>query len=748
MSNGEFNLITTLETLNQIGARINRLGMGQDLSATLKLIAEGAVQAVAAGVGASEPAPDASTVIWIYNQTREAFESDARVSAGEPEGTSTEDYPRPDGLGMTAVLRQQRVLSYQETGFSVHPAKQAAGARSLAAYPLIANEETVGVLYVYRCDDQQFNEIELLTLENFVNLAAIAIHHGRKMGGLNRALARKVSELEKLNRASSLISSRTNLNETLQEILTMGLDMTAAQYGSFELYDKKRGLLRIRALAGRKEITAEGPPLPVNEKSVIGWVAANRQSLLIADLHDSDWREIYHPLPVDREMRSELAVPLIGAGEGLEGVLNIESPVPNAFTEEDRLLLEALATQAVIALQEIRLLDALQEITEVLLTAQGDDLFKLIIERACQLINVSDGFLWTISDTNTLVLRQTTANRRMGDEIPLDHSLTGQAIGLRQPITIENVQHHPDFLNRDLAAEQGWISAIIIPLMIPDGGGRAVGSLSLYSDYLRDFSDWDKKLLTCLANHAAVVIHDAEQLARLKEAQERQAIAETFAAVGDIAANLLHQLNNKVGAISARVQGIEDKCSEALDASPYLAHSLQDIDRSAQQAMAIVRDWLVHLRPVKRQPVNVAACLNRAIRQIAPPATVKIFQTGLTDLPQAMASEPQLELVFHNLIDNALKAMADEGELHLTGDWQENQIRVTVADTGPGISPDVEPHIFEFSLLATASKGEKARRLGFGLWWVKTFIDRFGGQLLVQNEPGRGAAFTICLPAK
>ncbi len=745
---GASKLIKTLVALNEIGAQVNRLGVGHDLPATLQLIVENAVQAVAAGADLAPPAPNASAVIWVYDEARRAFDPESRVSAGEPAGASSDDFPRPDGLGAQAIRRRRRLLSYDERGRSIHPAKRAAGARSLACYPLIVGDEIVGVLYVYRCDESRFSEVELLLLDNFVNLAALAIHHGRQVGGMTRALARKVGELEKLGRASRLVSSRSNFDETLQEILAIGLDMTAAQYGSFELYDRKNKELTIRAIAGRTEGVAAGPPLPVNEQSVVGWVASRRESLVIADLQEPPWCHIYQPLPVDLPMRSELAVPLIGAGGGLEGVLNIESPQPNAFSEEDQRLLETLATQMVIALQEIRLLDALQEIVGVLLTTELDALLKLIIDRACVLINVPIGSIWTIYDTNTLILRQSTEGYHRGDLLALERSFTGRAIRLRQPITIDDVREHPDFQYRTLAIEQGWVSAIIVPLLIPDGSGRAVGSFSLYTTELRDFSDWDKKLLTCLANHAAVAIQDAEQLAQLKQARERQATAETFAAVGDVTANLLHQLNNKVGTIPARVQGIEDKCGEVLAASAYLASNLHEIEASARQAMNIVRESMAHLRPFERQPVNILRCLERALARAAPGPAFKVWQTGLDGLPPAVASEQQLEMVFYNLIDNALIAMGDGGELRLSGVWQDNEVGVTVADTGPGILPEIQPHIFEFSSTELASTEEQTRRLGFGLWWVKTFVDRFGGRLLVESEPGQGSTFTVWLPAE
>jgi len=487
------------------------------------------VRAVAVGADCATPPSNASAIIWVYDEARQEFDLDLRVSAGEPDGTSTDDFPRADGLGMRALHQRCRMLSYDED-IDIHPAKKTVGAHSLVCYPLIVSNEVVGLLYVYRCDECLFSEVELLLLDNLVNLAAMAIHHGRKVGGMAQALARKVKELERLRWASQLISSRTNLQEMFQEILDIGLDVTAAQYGSFELYDKTRGVLFITALAGLKEVP-DAEVLPVNEESVVGWVAANGQSLLISDLQDSRWRKIYHPLPTDREMRSELAVPLIGAGRRLEGVLNIESPHPNAFTDDDRHLLEVLASQAVVALQEIRLLDAMQEIAEVLLTADEGELLKLIVDRACDLINASVGSIWTTFDAQTLVLHPSTSHgKQRATQLPLDDSFTGQAIRLRRPITIDDVRTHPDFKNKKLAIEEGWVSAIVVPLITPGEPGRALGSFSLYASHLRDFSDWDKKLLTVLANHAAIAIQNAQDVAQLKQAynlseREREVLA-------------------------------------------------------------------------------------------------------------------------------------------------------------------------------------------------------------------------------
>ncbi len=713
------DLLTTLTTLAGISAGIGQLGAGRDLPATLTLITEGAAQAVGQGAAA----------LWLFDAARQTFEPDWAAAAGHP------DFSRLAGWGWQALHQRQRVLAPPAEPFPM-----------LACVPLLAGAEAVGVLGVSRGagDYRPLAEAELLFVDNLAHLAALAIQLDRKAGGLSQPLSRKVWQMEKLNRAAHLINSRPSFDETLHEILAIGLDITAAQYGSFELYDRKRKLLMSKALAGSLENPATEPVLGLNERSVVGWVAVNRQSLRLDDVRQPPWAEIYRPLPVGQEMRSELAVPIIGGGGGLEGIINIESPQPHAFTADDQQLLESLAAQAAIAIQEIRLLDAMQEIVRVLLTAADTELFGLIIDRACDLINGVDGSIWIVSAPDALVLRQSTDTRRVGEVLSLHTSLTGRAVRLRQPVVIDDIRHYPTFTHPEVARERGWISAIVVPLLAADDTAHPVGSFSLYTTDLRDFSDWDKKLLTCLANHAAVAIRDAEQLRQLKQAQERQATAETIAAVGDVAANLLHQLNNKFGAISVRVQGIEDKCADMLAENPYLDKNIREIAHSARQAMKIVRDSMAPLQPLQARPVNLADCLEQACLRAALPPGVQVTLSGLKRLPRVLAGEKQLEMVFFNLIDNANRAMAGQGQLTLTGLVRADFAGITVGDSGPGIDPEKQATLFDFT--PAAERQQQAGRLSFGLWWVKTFVDRFGGYLELDSQPGQGCRFTVWLP--
>jgi signal transduction histidine kinase len=231
----------------------------------------------------------------------------------------------------------------------------------------------------------------------------------------------------------------------------------------------------------------------------------------------------------------------------------------------------------------------------------------------------------------------------------------------------------------------------------------------------------------------------------LQAAQEQRAIAETFAAVGDIAANLLHQLNNQLGTIPVRVQGIQDKCRDALEEDTYLASNLAEIERSASQAMATLRANLAHLHPISLTQVRVLECVQEALAVLPPEVSVRL--DGLDTLPPAWASRRGLTMIFTNLLENATEAMEGRGTIVISGALDhDNRIIIAVRDDGPGIPPEWHERIFELEFSRKPLQEKRAGRLGFGLWWVKTWVQRLGGSVSVESDGCHGATFYLTLP--
>ena len=109
-----------------------------------------------------------------------------------------------------------------------------------------------------------------------------------------------------------------------------------------------------------------------------------------------------------------------------------------------------------------------------------------------------------------------------------------------------------------------------------------------------------------------------------------------------------------------------------------------------------------------------------------------------------------MRLVFFNLIDNAIDALGERpGHIEVGGrvindliDQTQRWLEITVRDDGPGVDPALLDKVFEPAFSTKAS----AKKLGFGLWWTRSLIQRFGGRISIENNPDRGCTFIIHLP--
>jgi GAF domain-containing protein len=614
---------------------------------------------------------------------------------------------------MRTIQRRHRSLSYEEPDLDVHPYHAALGVKAVACFPLIVAEQVVGILYIYLHEERQFTQLEDLMLNNFVNQAAMAIYHARRLDSVKHDLIRKDEELNQLRRAGLVISSRLRLEETLDSILQLALEITNAQYGIFRLLDKNGEYLVTSAVHG---IHMERPlveKLPLNGNSIMALVARERQPLLISDLRQEPWAKIYYPLDSRLEMRSELAVPLINASGRLEGVLNLESPELSGFTEDDNHMLQSLATYAITAIQEVRLLDALQEAAQLLISQPTQKVLDRLCGMANNLLNTSSSAIWLKNEVDALELTSSEGAVPDAEKI---------------------FQHKEDS------------SMLLIPLP----GGDEHKELGMFGVFSTDpgegrsaKSEWDKKVLACLANYAALAVQNESHQQALRASQEKHWTAETFAAVGDISANLLHNMNNKVGTIPVRIQAIQDKYEPLLEAESYLANNLKEIERSAADAMQIVQENLSHLRPIRMEKVQIAARLAEALRIIQLPNGISIQARGLEELPNVIAGGQSLTFVFRNLIENAISAMNGNGSIVIEGAQLPEWVEVTVSDSGPGIAPEFHNQIFELNFSRTTSQPGK---LGFGLWWVKTLMTRLGGSVTVESDGTHGTTFRLRLP--
>ncbi len=727
-----------LSRLNQIGSAINVGASGglDNLQETLSLIVDSTTEVV----------PGSSAIIYTYDAKRGAFNLDSRVSSELVNNPDLNDSPRPNGIGTHAVAIKKRVLSYEQDDLDIHPAKVAAGARAMVCYPLIIAGEILGVLYLYLHERDTFSDLELLMLDNIVNLTAMTLASAQRFTDAQLDQVRKEKELRRLHRAGMLISSHTRLQDTLDSILSMALEVTDAKYGIFRLVDKDGTCLNTHAFAGELQVKPATESLPIDEGSVMGTVALKRAPLIISDLREKPWSRLYYPLDHELVMRSEVAVPLIGASERLEGVLNLESPQLNAFSKQDLYILQILATHAVAAIQEVRLLDALQEISTYILTQPLHSVHQNLVEQACDLLNVPLSVLW-LREADLLRIQAASQPKLEGRQINLQDSQIGRATLSGEAMTSPELNLG---LPLDLYNPADYGSSLIVPLFAPEEpeSNNPVGAFSIHcaADHKRNFeqSEWDKNVLSILGYYATLAIQNAAHQEAARFAQEQRTVIEAFAAIGDIASNLMHQLNNKIGAIPVRIEGILDKCAPSLAADSYLRQNLTEIDKSAATAIEILKENLFYLRPIRFSAVEIERAIDTALTTTRLPESIKIVRQDLHSLPPVHTCPKRLPLVFINLFDNAARAMQGKGEIHIRGVAKGDRVQVFVRDTGPGIPPELHERIFELNYSGQSS--ESHENLGFGLWWVKTLMTRFGGFITVDSDGQTGTTFTLELP--
>jgi len=223
---------------------------------------------------------------------------------------------------------------------------------------------------------------------------------------------------------------------------------------------------------------------------------------------------------------------------------------------------------------------------------------------------------------------------------------------------------------------------------------------------------------------------------------------ERLAAAGQTAAQFAHEVGTPLNLISCHVELLRDGLPES-------AQSRADIiSEQIERISAIVRRMLDRTRAERAEPVpvNLNALVERICDATAPTLEARRVKLKTSFDPDALliAGEPdRLQQVFINLINNALDAMPEGGELSVTtsaepaaGDGHQPQVIVIIADTGCGMSEETRARIFD-PLFTTKEEGKGT---GLGLAVVSQVIETHGGRIEVESAPGQGSRFRLSFP--
>lgn len=279
--------------------------------------------------------------------------------------------------------------------------------------------------------------------------------------------------------------------------------------------------------------------------------------------------------------------------------------------------------------------------------------------------------------------------------------------------------------------------------------GELVGVINISSPEAKAFDKQSLLMLEQIAVQAAIAITNAYRFKEQEEMQRRLASIEQVVAMGDMASNMVHNINNWVGSIRVNADYLLSQHQKGQIDRDELIDILDDILKNAQTTLAMAENINNRFKPLASEQIAEEIDINKCIfdalenMQIGVLRELQLKTVLSDDLPKVLASQ-QLRLVFENLINNALQAMNSQGSLELStrtskdGQWVE----AVVSDSGPGLVANMnENDIFNFGV--TSRKGG----LGFGLWWCDTFLRRWGGDIQLVENSKRGCKFLVRLPS-
>jgi signal transduction histidine kinase len=246
------------------------------------------------------------------------------------------------------------------------------------------------------------------------------------------------------------------------------------------------------------------------------------------------------------------------------------------------------------------------------------------------------------------------------------------------------------------------------------------------------------------------VIAIGRDLTEIRQLEQRIVHAEKLATVGQLAAGVVHELNNPLTSISVYSDYLLKQAQEA-GSKPSDVHKLKRIHESADRILRFSRELLAYARPRAEEPrvLSVAELVSSSLEYCDHLITQRGVHVQVeldAALPPMMGVSAQLQQVLVNLITNACHAMPEgAGQLKLEArETPEGEVQIRLIDNGSGISPDHLTRVFE-PFFSTKGEGHGT---GLGLSIVRNIVELHNGRVMLQSEIGHGTTFVLTFPAR
>jgi len=675
------------------------------------------------------------------------------------------------GGGQARVLRGETVVHHvdmkdeEEYRDGINPNHRAmvdlGGARTNLVVPLRKNATLLGTFTIYRQEVRPFSEKQIALLQNFAAQAVIAMENARLLTETREALEQQTATaeiLEVINRSPG------NLAPVYEVILEKAHNLCGVGRGTLQLYDGEY----LRVVAAH----AADVPTAFVDRLRQGYRASDYPlSRPLIDgarfVHIGDLAEIDHPLAQTfvelAGTRSVLFIPLRKEG-ALLGVIASSRQEVRPFSDKEIALLENFAAQAVIAIDNARLLNEIRQ-RQAELRVTFD--------------NMGDGVAMFDAE-----LRLAAWNQNFQRILDLPNQLLAERLPYADYIRF--LARRGEFGNADIEAElsrrlEGLGQELRFEHTRPDGSVIEVrrnavpggGFVIIYSDVTeRKRAESEIRAARDTAERA---------LGELQTAQASLLHAQKMAALGQLTAGIAHEIKNPLNFVNnfAELSGellleLKETTAPAVAALggderaavdevvEMLRGNLDKIAEHGKRADGIVKSMLEHSRGVsgERRAVDLNALIEEALNLAyhgarAQDASFNItlereFDRGLA--PTELAPQ-EMTRVFLNLFGNGFYATSKRQRDGAASDFRPtlkvmtrdlgDAVEVRVRDNGTGIAPEIRDKLFQ-PFVTTKPTGE-GTGLGLSIAW-DIVTQQHGGTIEVDSQIGEFTEFTIRLP--
>lgn len=283
------------------------------------------------------------------------------------------------------------------------------------------------------------------------------------------------------------------------------------------------------------------------------------------------------------------------------------------------------------------------------------------------------------------------------------------------------------------------------------GGGvmfyrKAVRPLSVLEGHMDRISEGEFSLIPAQFSESEFVTLKAAFNRMLLELQDRQkhiVQSEKLASLGTLVFGVAHELNNPISNISTSCQILKEEID---DGDPEHKRELLDqIEAESDRARDVVRTLLEYSRSKERKRFNLHKAVAESIRFLRAevPAKTRIEVQVPEDI-ELFADKQKIQQLIINLVNNAVDALGEGGEIVVTAGKGPGQVQLAVRDSGEGMDEETLSKIFD----PFFSSKKSGKSYGLGLFIVHNIVEEHEGTISVESSPGHGTMFTITLPSK